>query len=158
MKGRVRLRQVRETDLPILYDHQRDPVAAGMADYPPRDRGAFMAHWARLRADPRVTARTVLFEGKVAGNILSFERSGRTLVGYWIGKEHWNKGVASRALSLFLLQVRTRPLYAHVARHHVASIRVLQKCGFTISAQDAQDKVIDGVEEVVLELPPGNRS
>ncbi len=94
---------------------------------------------------------------------MSFETAGKTLVGYWIGKEHWGKGVASSALSLFLLQVATRPLYAHVARQNVASIRVLQKCGFTISAEDgaAPDTLIDGVEEVILklsELPPATAS
>jgi RimJ/RimL family protein N-acetyltransferase len=62
------------------------------------------------------------------------QRSGKTLVGYWISREKWGKGVASRALSLFLLQVRTRPLFAHVAKNNLASIRVLQKCGFLMSA------------------------
>jgi RimJ/RimL family protein N-acetyltransferase len=130
-----------------------------MAAFPSRDQEAFMAHWARILADPKVTVRTILFEGRVAGNIVGFQRAGKTLVGYWIGKEHWGKGVASSALSQFLLKVATRPLYAHVARQNVASIRVLQKCGFTISAEDsaAPDTLIDVVEEVILKLSaPGN--
>ena len=32
---------------------------------------------------------------------------------------------------MFLTQVTMRPLYAHVAKQHGASIRVLQTCGFT---------------------------
>jgi len=154
MKNEVRLREVRQEDLPILFEHQRDPEAVRMAVFPSRDREAFLAHWARILADPKVTARTILFEGQVARNILSFERSGKTLVGYWIGRELWGKGVASEALSLFLLQVKARPLFAHVARQNIASIRVLQKCGFLISVQDsaAPDTLIDGVEEVVLKL------
>jgi RimJ/RimL family protein N-acetyltransferase len=154
MKTEVRLREVKQEDLPILFEHQRDPEAVRMAVFPSRDREAFLAHWARILADPKVIARTILFEGQVAGNILSFERSGKTLVGYWIGRELWGKGVASEALSLFLLQVKARPLFAHVARQNIASIRVLQKCGFLISVQDsaAPDTLIDGVEEVVLKL------
>ena len=155
MRTGVRLREVRQADLPVLFEHQRDPEAARMAVFPSRDREAFLAHWARILADPKVTARTILLEGQVAGNILSFERSGKTLVGYWIGREQWGQGIASRALSLFLLQVRTRPLFAHVARNNLASIRVLQKCGFLISNEDRAkpDTLIDGVEEVVLKLP-----
>ncbi len=67
MKSEVRLREVTEADLPILFEHQSDPEAARMAAFPSRDREAFMAHWARILADPKVTARTILFEGRVAG-------------------------------------------------------------------------------------------
>jgi len=35
--------------------------------------------------------------------------------------------VATKALSPFLRQVKTRPLYAHVARHNRASLRVPEK-------------------------------
>jgi RimJ/RimL family protein N-acetyltransferase len=155
MEAEIRLREVTQSDLPILFEHQADPEAARMADLSPRDREAFLAHWARILADPQVTARTVLCGGQVAGNVVSYERSGRTLVGYWIGRQYWGRGLASRALSLFLQQQRTRPLYAHVAKRHAASIRVLQKCGFTICLEHdaAQDKLIDGVEELVFKLP-----
>ena len=160
MKNEVRLRKVTEADLPILFEHQMDPDAARMAAFRSRDREAFMAHWARILADPKATARTILFEGRVAGNIVSFEQSGKPLVGYWIGKQLWGKGVASRALSLFLLHIKARPLYAHVARQNIASIRVLQKCGFAISVEDsaAQDTSIDGVEEVILKLSGSARA
>jgi RimJ/RimL family protein N-acetyltransferase len=154
MSSDVRLREVRPEDLPILFEHQRDPEAARVAAFPSRDREAFLAHWTRILADPGVTARTILCQGAVAGNILSFQKSGRTLVGYWIGRQLWGKGVATRALSLFLLQVSTRPLFAHVARGNLASIRVLEKCGFKIHAEDraSADALIDGVEEIVLML------
>ena len=35
-------------------------------------------------------------------------------------------------LSAFLGKEQTRPLHAGVATHNAASIRVLQKCGFTL--------------------------
>ena len=151
----VRLRKVRQADLPILFEHQRDPVAARLAAFPSREWDAFQAHWARILADPKVAARAILFEGQVAGNLVSWELAGETLVGYWIGRGYWGKGVASRALSLFLRQVKTRPLFAHVAKSNLASIRVLEKCGFLICAEDSteREKLIDGVEEIVLKLP-----
>ncbi len=151
----ISLREVRESDLPILFGHQRDPEAARMAVFPSREWDAFQAHWARILADPKVTARTILFRAQVAGNIVSWERNGKTLVGYWVGRERWGQGVASGALALFLLEVKTRPLFAHAARHNLASIRVLQKCGFQLCAGEgeAHEKLIEGAEEVVLRLP-----
>jgi RimJ/RimL family protein N-acetyltransferase len=85
---------------------------------------------------------------------VSFEQSGEREVGYWIGREYWGKGIATRALSEFLGHVKVRPLYAHVAKHNIASIRVLEKCGFTISGEDKRFSNARGeeVEEFVLKL------
>jgi RimJ/RimL family protein N-acetyltransferase len=52
-------------------------------------------------------------------------------VSYWIGKPYWGKGVATKALSAFLTLIKVRPLYARAAKDHSASLRVLEKCGFT---------------------------
>jgi RimJ/RimL family protein N-acetyltransferase len=76
----------------------------------------------------------------VAGNVVSFEQDGEREVGYWIGREYWGKGVATEALSQFLDHVEVRrPLYAGVAKHNVASIRVLEKCGFTIVGKEEDE-------------------
>lgn len=136
MTSRVVLRDVTEGDLPIFFEHQLDPDATRMAAFPARDREAFMAHWTRILGNETVAKQTILFDGQVVGNVVSWEQSSKRFVGYWIGKEFWGKGVATAALAAFLGQVRERPLYAHVARHNVASIRVLEKCGFTIHGED----------------------
>jgi RimJ/RimL family protein N-acetyltransferase len=143
----VALRDVIESDLPILFEHQRDPDANRMAAFPARDREAFTAHWAKILSDDTVMARTILFDGHVAGNIGSFEQSGERLVGYWIGRELWGRGIATKALEGFLRQDTTRPLYAHVAKDNVASIRVLEKCGFTVCGHATEE-----VEISILEL------
>ena len=151
--GDVRLRDVTEDDLPIFFEHQRDPVANRMAAFPARDREAFMEHWSiKVLGDDAVAKKTILFEEQVVGNIVSFEMSGETLVGYWIGRDHWGKGIASRALALFLADVDTRPLHAHVAKHNVASIRVLQKSGFAVVGEDTIVESGDETEEVILRL------
>lgn len=122
-----------------------------MAAFPARDRDAFMAHWAKILADETCTIKTILFNSRVVGNIVSFQQSGKTLVGYWLGREYWSKGIATRALSQFLQLVKVRPLYAYVAKHNIASIRVLQKCGFTFSSQEAGPSgVNDNESEQVL--------
>jgi RimJ/RimL family protein N-acetyltransferase len=144
------LREVVEADLPALYEHQRDPEAAAMAAFPPRDRDAFMAHWAKLLANDSVLTRTVVCDGEVAGNIGCWEADGRMLVGYWIGREFWGRGLATRALGELIGIVNARPLHAYVAKGNVASIRVLEKCGFVKVGEQTGD---DGIEELLLELP-----
>lgn len=128
----VTLRHVMSDDLPAFFDHQRDPEACAMALFPARDRDAFMAHWRKVLGDETVMARTIVCDGAVAGNVVSFDQGGDREVGYWIGRAHWGKGVATAALVAFLRVERRRPLVAHVATKNAASRRVLEKCGFAV--------------------------
>ena len=154
-EARVRLRMVVEDDLPIFFEHQRDPEANAMAAFASREREAFMAHWHKIMGGRTNILRTILFDGMVAGNIVSWESAGEHNVGYWIGKEFWGSGIATEALRQFLVEVPDRPLYAHVIKHNLASQRVLEKCGFQ---RHAVHKVDDGAsgptEELILILPP----
>lgn len=137
--GTVELRPVLESDLPVFYEHQLDPEASHMAAFKARDHDAFMAHWTKIMADDAVIVRTILVEDEVAGNIVSWEEDGVREVGYWIDKAFWGQGVATRALTQYLDLVGVRPLHAHVAVHNVASIRVLEKCGFKMSVGQSTD-------------------
>jgi RimJ/RimL family protein N-acetyltransferase len=150
----VRLRPVEDADLGAFFAHQTDPEATQMAAFPSRGSEQFAAHWARTRADPTVVLRTIVVDGTVAGNIGSWSQDGLHLVGYWIGRDQWGRGVATAALSLFVAEVATRPLHAHVAVHNVGSIRVLEKCGFRRDpAQEAAaPPPDDGVEEFIFAL------
>ena len=124
-----------------------------MASFSARDEEAFMAHWkTKILGDDTVIKKTILFRDQVAGNIVCFAQSGRRLVGYWLGVQFWGKGIATRALSEFLAQVETRPLDAYVAKDNIGSIRVLQKCGFTLSRKDHEPASVDGIEEFVFTL------
>ena len=156
MTNSVQLRDVVAIDLPVFYEQQLDPEAIQMAAFPSRDRDAFMAHWDKIMADDSVLLKTILFEGNVAGNIVCFEQLGEREVGYWLGKEYWGKGIASQALRQFLDFIQTRPLYAHVAKHNMASRRVLEKCGFKVAAEDQFFSKIFGkdIEEYILILKP----
>jgi RimJ/RimL family protein N-acetyltransferase len=154
MTNDISLREVQESDLPIFFEYQRDPLANQMAAFPARDRDAFMAHWAKIMKDESVILKTILFDGQVAGNVLSFEMSGEREVGYWLGQEFWGKGIATRALSEFLTQIQVRPLYAHIAKHNVASRRVLEKCKFTLFGEEKEFSNLSGmpVEGLILIL------
>jgi RimJ/RimL family protein N-acetyltransferase len=159
MKTKIQLRDVEADDLPLFFEHQRDPIAVAMVAFDSRDRAAFDEHWAKLLADDSCLKKTILVvsavsaenpvasavsaenhvvsavsaENQVAGNIGSWTAEGKREVGYWIDRAFWGRGVATEALSAFLCLEQTRPLYAEVAKHNVASIRVLQKCGFKLS-------------------------
>lgn len=141
------LRDVVETDIPIFFEHQRDPEATQMALFPAREREAFTAHWHKILGEKNVGTKAIVFEGEVAGNIVSFERAGKRLVGYWIGREYWGKGIATQALAEFLDVLTERPLYAEVAMTNVGSIRVVEKCGFTLSGRTTEhDEAFGDVE------------
>jgi RimJ/RimL family protein N-acetyltransferase len=153
MTDEVRLRSIEPNDLAIFYEQQLDADATRMAAFPSRDRAAFDAHWAtNILGNPAAINRTILVDDWVAGNIGSWSQVGVRLVSYWIGKEHWGKGVATRALAMFLNLVTERPLYAHVAKHNVASIRVLEKCGFSLEREESDEISGEDVAELVLVL------
>jgi len=132
----VLLREVIEEDLPIFFEQQLDADANYMAAFTardPTDRAAFMAHWARILSDETNTTRTILFDGQVAGSVSSYEETaGHPEVTYWLGKPYWGKGIATSALRAFLLLITARPMYARAAKDNLASLRVLEKCGFRI--------------------------
>jgi RimJ/RimL family protein N-acetyltransferase len=148
------LRDVVESDLDAFFEYQREPEATRMALFPARDREAFDAHWRRVLADETVTTKTIVHEGEVAGNIGCWSQDGRRLVGYWLGSAFWGRGLATRALAELVEEVEARPLHAWVARSNVASIRVLEKCGFVVagSRTEHDEKLGEPVEELLLEL------
>jgi len=149
----ISLRAVEPADLPVLFEHQLDPEATRMAAFPSRQRDAFMAHWNKILADPACAARTIVYGDQVAGYIGAWTdaESRERLVGYWIGREYWGRGIASAALVQFLDYESSRPLTARVAKHNLASLRVLQKCGFAAVGEDGfTGHDSQPVEEIVL--------
>lgn len=131
----IALRPVEDADLDALFDQMRDPEAVRMAAFTaedPDDRAAFDAHMARVRGTPGVTLRAVTEDGRLVGSVGSFVFEGETEVTYWIDRRRWGRGIATRALELLLELVPTRPLYARAASDNAASLRVLQKAGFTV--------------------------
>lgn len=132
----VQLRDVEPGDLPALFEHQRDPEAVRMAVVHPRDEQAFNAHWAKILVDPTVLVKAITADGDLVGTINCFKLDGHDAVGYWIAREHWGRGVATRALTLMLEAFATRPLRARAARSNVASVRVLEHCGFVVTGYE----------------------
>jgi RimJ/RimL family protein N-acetyltransferase len=133
VKPNVLLRDVEPGDLPLFFEHQRDPVAVAMVVFRSRERTEFDQHWAKILSDENCLTKTIVADGQVAGSIASFLRDGEREIGYWLDRALWGRGIATEALSLFLRLEQRRPLCAGVAPHNLGSMRVLEKCGFRLS-------------------------
>ena len=129
---------------------------AAFTSQDPADRAAFTAKWKQITTDDTVRVKTILFEGHVTGHIASFEQAGMREITYWIGREYWGKGIATTALAEFLTDEKVRPLYARAVKDNVASLRVLEKCDFTICGDGKGYAHGRGeeVEEYILRLAP----
>jgi RimJ/RimL family protein N-acetyltransferase len=147
---RVSLREVEERDFARFYEDQSDPEASAMAAFTARPKPAFLKHWAEILQDQTVTARSVLADDRVVGHVVTWPEGEHRLLGYWVSKSQWGKGIATAALQQFLAEVSERPLRAIVATHNHGSIRVLEKCGFTLTLTRTSPE--DGVEEHVMDL------
>jgi RimJ/RimL family protein N-acetyltransferase len=65
-------------------------------------------------------------------------------VGYWIGKEYWNRGIATESLTLVIdyafNKLDLHKLYASVFVQNAASIHVLEKCSLRKEGELYQQK------------------
>lgn len=150
------LREVHDSDLPVFFRQMNDPEALRMAAFTPKDpadRDAFEAHWKRIRASAHVQ-RTVLADGDVVGSTAVYGEPGEREVTYWIDRAYWGRGIATTALRLLLTEVPERPLYARAAADNAGSRRVLEKCGFRVTARASGYANARGeeIDEVVLTL------
>jgi RimJ/RimL family protein N-acetyltransferase len=152
----IALREVHDSDLPVFYRQMNDPEAQRMAAFTakdPADWDAFAAFWQRTRASADVV-RTVLADGDVVGSASVYGEPGEREVTYWVDRAYWGRGVATAALRHLLTEVPERPLYARAAADNEGSLRVLDKCGFRVSARARGFANARGeeIEELVLTL------
>ncbi|MFI9174735.1 GNAT family N-acetyltransferase [Streptomyces lincolnensis] len=150
------LREVHDSDLPVFFRQMNDPEALRMAAFTPKDpadRDAFEAQWKRNRASDAVL-RTVLADGDVVGSAAVYGEPGEREVTYWVDRAYWGRGIATAALRALLDEVPERPLYARAAADNTGSWRVLEKCGFRLTARASGYANARGeeIDEVVLVL------
>jgi RimJ/RimL family protein N-acetyltransferase len=99
------------------------------------------------------TSFAIVADGRVAGGIgyhgrSDVERIGAE-VGYWLGREFWNRGIATTALRLlvphaFATDPELQRLFAVPFATNVASARVLEKAGFTREGVLRRSAITDG--------------
>lgn len=88
---------------------------------------------------------------KVVGMIglmdLDFE-SKHAEIGYWLGKEHWGKGLASEALKMIVKyafeDLKLKKVFAKVAARNVSSNKLLERNGFVLEGKLRQQGMYFG--------------
>lgn len=154
----VTLRATRAGDRDELFRIQLDPEANRMAAFTardPADRAAYDAHVARFSAREDYDPRTIRCDGHIVGSVARWidADSGMPEITYWIDREHWGRGIATRALRLFL-DTQPRPIRARAAADNAASVAVLRKLGFVEVGRDrdyanARGEEIEEIEFVL---------
>jgi len=115
-----------------MFEIQMEPESNTMAGTKPRTREVFFTNWDKYFADEQIRARVIEVHGEIAGSVACFQADGKNCLGYWMAKEFWGKGLASRAVKMFLEEETRRPLHATAASANTASRRSLEKCGFEL--------------------------
>ena len=83
--------------------------------------------------NPKFYVLAILLNKKLIGNVIAEKIKSESLyIGYWIGKDYWNKGYTTKALKLFLKEIKKRfkPKKILASSSNKASKRVLEKCKF----------------------------
>ncbi|MGH7241844.1 MAG: GNAT family N-acetyltransferase [Phycisphaerales bacterium] len=133
----ITLRDVQPRDLDAFFAYQNDPQACAMAMVKPRTREVFQTVWEKVfqerqNRDSGIVAKAILADDELCGSIGCHRRGELLAAGYMVGRPFWGRGIASRALTLFLVEVTRRPLHAWAAASNLASLRILQKNGFAV--------------------------
>ncbi len=146
----VPLRPVTAQDVSAFWANQKDSRPdEGKSPH----HEAFAARWRSVLDNRGAPTRTIIAGWQVVGYIAHFRRKDLPEASYELGRPHWGKGFATAALRQFLREITDRPLYACAAKRNAASIRVLQKCGFLIVAEDQfTDATGHEREEFIFEL------
>jgi len=118
--------------------------------------------WIRLKlGETPVLHWAIEYDGTVAGGIGvtpgTGEHSGTAMIGYWLGRRFWRRGIATDALRAAtahtLATLRPHRLWANVFAGNAPSARVLEKAGFVREAVLARSLVDrDGIvhDELIL--------
>jgi len=117
--------------------------------YTPADADTWLAHVRRQRP---VTSFAIAVDGEAAGGIgLAPQRDVHRRsaeVGYWLGEAFWNRGIMTAAVREFTTYAFDSfdllRIYAAVFSSNPASMRVLEKAGYTREGVLRRSVVKDG--------------
>lgn len=129
----ITLRKSVLPDLEFFFLFQLDEEANYLAAFTakdPTDKAAYLQKYSKLVNDPTINMQTILVGEIIAGSISKFEMEGRAEITYWIDKQFWGKGIGTKALTAFLKNETTRPIYGRVAFDNIGSQKVLTNCRF----------------------------
>lgn len=159
-ESEIILRPTIVQDLETLFTFQVDKEAIHQAAFTPKDptdKSAYIAKYSKLLEDPTVNNQTILLENKIIGSLAKFVMSGDNEITYWIDKNYWGKGIATKALKKFLRIEKSRPIFGRVAFDNIGSQKVLEKCGFIKIGTDKgfANARQEEIEEYIYKLSEG---
>lgn len=169
---RLLLRPYRQDDAAAIARLLDDAVMAELLMVIPQPfvsfdaRTLIRAAWRRLATgrgfDLAVVRRDRPDEPVGGVGIGLFEDGARAELGFWVGRDHWGQGyageAAGRLVSFASDSLGVARFTATAAADNAASIRVLEKLGFTESGRGEQEVPSSGrLREVILFARDGDR-
>jgi len=96
--------------------------------------------WVEVGSKEQAFVRAISLNGAFCGVIGVYTKEAdyahAAELGYWIAQEYWNQGIASKAVAdfteLVFATTDIQRIYAVVAAPNVASIKVMEKVGFSL--------------------------
>ena len=148
---RVTLGERTEETAAVYFRETRDPGIQEMLPQRARTLEDFLADFRRSR-EPGADSfgRTVWLEGRYIGDVWCYamDPAGdpQAMVSYCVFQQSlWGRGIASRALGLFLSEIRERfgleRVGAFTYTANRGSIRVLEKNGFRLAESFTEDGI-----------------
>jgi RimJ/RimL family protein N-acetyltransferase len=125
--------------LSILNDHEVVKFLSSKipTPYTPED-----AKWWISTGSKMGIVKAIDFDGSLVGCIGAekgeFEYQRSAEIGYWIAKDYWRQGIATKAINEIISLVFNTTdivrLFASVFSHNTVSMRLLSRCGFELEA------------------------
>lgn len=109
-KPDITLRQI--SDLEFLFQFQLDREGGYLAAFMPKDvtdKSAYLTKHRKLLDDQTVNNQTIILANTIVGSIAKFVMQGNTEITYWIDRNYWGQGIATKALKELLSIETTRP-------------------------------------------------
>ena len=152
--SRIVLRPWRDSDAAVLYKWASDPDVGPRAGWAPHKSVEESLEVIRtVFNDVTNTWAIELMETGEAIGAMGFgpscncrlpARDGEPLIGYWIAKPYWNRGICTDALRLMIEHIRcVTDIKSLISGHFVdnpASGRVMEKCGFVPTGETVIDE------------------
>jgi len=137
----IALREFQASDVTLLVTHLNNSrvtqyITGAIAQpYTAADAQWWVDH---SNSQPHIKAITLngMFVGCISAQQGQFEYSRSAELGYWIGEQYWNQGIATKAVEQFSAALfnstNLKRLFVSVVSTNVGSIRVLEKNEFVV--------------------------
>ncbi len=152
---RIILRKVKDSDATAIVENVNDKEVTrylSTVPYPYTMKDArFFIEKLCKKKNSKHFAIELKETGKLIG-VVSLSKINRkhkkAVIGYWIGKKHWNKGIGTEALNLILgfgfRKLKLNRIYGKVMVPNIASAKLLEKAGFRHEGTLRKDVFIRG--------------